>query len=487
MPIVTGIVNRSITTSTVPESLKHALVTPIIKKSNLDPGVFSNYRPISNLPYLSKCLERVIASQLQEYLQTNGLMDTMQSAYRPFYSTETVLVKVMNDFLLALDKGQQVALVLLDLSAAFDTIDHGILLHRLHHRYGITDKALQWIASYLHGRSQSVKLPHAQSSRQIVKCGVPQGSVLGPVLFNLYMGPLGDIISGHDLQYVSYADDTQLYVTFNNDRLSAADTTQRIEQCSVHIRGWMSENKLKLNDSKTEFLRISSRYRKSVPVDGLSIGDTTVHPNPCVKDLGLTLDEHLSMDKHIRSTTRSAVSSIRYIGRLRRYLDKSSCERLVHAFVISKVDYCNSVLYGLPAAKIGRIQRVQNTAARLISRSKRSEHITPVLHDLHWLPVQKRIEYKLCLLVFKSRHQSSPGYISDLLHTQIPSRSLRSANDDRLLVPRTKTKAYGDRAFSVCAPRLWNSLPPTLKQSTDIVAFKRGLKTHLFKEYYIDY
>ena len=167
---------------------------------------------------------------------------------------------------------------------------------------------------------------------------------------------------------------------------------------------------------------------------------------------------------------------------IRRYLDKFSVERLVHAFVSSRLDYCNSLLFGLPERDISKLQRVQNAAARLVVKCKKQDHMKPILRDLHWLPVQQRIWYKIALLTFKALHGMAPKYVSDLVEEYKPSRSLRSSSKF-LLRPQmlTKTKTYGDRAFATSAPHVWNKLPLSLRAISNPNIFKSRLKTHYFK------
>ena len=234
LPVITRIANFSLSSGVFPQALKHASVIPLLKKSGLDTNILSNYRPISNLPFLGKVIERVAVNQLQTYLIDNDLHVPMQSAYRKYHSTETALLRVQNDILTALDKQKEAVLVLLDFSAAFDTIDHKQLLTRLTERYGITGKALSWFSSYLDGRTQSISVRGASSDPVAVDCGVPQGSVTGPIDFILFSAPLQDIITAHGIQSVVYADDTQLYLTFHpRDREAAI---KKIETCIVDIR-----------------------------------------------------------------------------------------------------------------------------------------------------------------------------------------------------------------------------------------------------------
>ena len=210
LPFITDIINTSLKSGTVPDSFKSAIVRPLLKKHNLDPNELKNYRPISNLCFLSKLLEKVVLNQLNMHLSTNNLLNPFQSAYRQSHSTETALLHILNDLLLSTDSGKVSLLTLLDLSAAFDTIDHTILLTRLQHTFGISDTALSWFSSYLSDRKQTVLINDIYSQSAHLTCGVPQGSVLGPVLFTLYASPLSTIIESHSLKHHFYADDTQL-------------------------------------------------------------------------------------------------------------------------------------------------------------------------------------------------------------------------------------------------------------------------------------
>ena len=209
LPVITRIVNLSLTTGNVPRHFKDAMVRPKLKKDSLDHQLFSHFRPISNLKLLSKVTEKAVACQLTDYLNANGLQERLQSAYKVTHSTETALLKVQSDIFNAIDKQESVLHLLLDLSAAFDTVDHVILLSRLNTRYGIKGNAPHWFASYLKDRRQFIQVENTRSSFVELQWGVPQGSVLGPILYTLYTTPLGDIIRKHDLQFHLYADDCQ--------------------------------------------------------------------------------------------------------------------------------------------------------------------------------------------------------------------------------------------------------------------------------------
>ena len=204
-----------------------------------------NYRPVSNLSFLSKILEKVVASRLNSHINSSHISNHYQSAYRKLHSTETALLKIHNDILSSMDDGKVTALTLLDLSAAFDTIDHTILLRRLDDWFGVGGKALDWFKSYLTGRSQRIKLGNCLSSKSDLSFGVPQGSVLGPLLFTLYTTPLSSLISGYSIPHHLYADDSQLYISFSSS--DSAVALNGLQLCLASVQSWMSTNKLKLN------------------------------------------------------------------------------------------------------------------------------------------------------------------------------------------------------------------------------------------------
>ena len=218
LPLITEIINASLELGIMPDDLKHAVIKPLLKKLGLELEK-KNYRPVSNLPFISKLIEAAIAEQFTKHLKRNNINDDKQSAYKQHHSTETLLLKVQNDILMKIDQGEVVMLVLLDLSAAFDTIDHNILLNRLEKRYGITGIALKWFRSYLIDRKFSITIDGITYPLYTLMFGVPQGSVLGPILYTMYTQSLSDVIKQHMMLYHKYADDTQLYNSSTPDKI----------------------------------------------------------------------------------------------------------------------------------------------------------------------------------------------------------------------------------------------------------------------------
>ena len=477
-PLITNIINSSLSTGIVPPALKLAAITPILKKPGLDPDTPNNYRPISNLTFLSKILEKVVAAQLKSHLDSNNLYEPFQSGFRSKHSTETALLKITNDILLSADSGHLTILILLDLSAAFDTINHSILLTRLQH-IGITGTALSWFKSYLSDRHQYISINNCKSSTAPVTHGVPQGSVLGPLLFILYILPLGQVLRRHGLRFHCYADDTQLYLS---SKTISPNTHSTLTTCLSDIKSWMQLNFLKLNCNKSEILIIGPKsLTRSTQTFSLNIDGFTVTPSNHVRNLGIIFDPTLSFLPHANQVTKSAFFHLRNIARIRPSLSFSAAETLIHAFITSRLDYCNSILYGLPNNILNKFQYVQNSAARLLTSTRRRDHITPVLQNLHWLPVKYRIQFKILLTTYKAINNLAPSYLADLVPLHTPSRCLRSDDQTTLKTTRTKLRTWGDRAFSAAAPSLWNALPNHIRQANTLPTFKQALKTHLFK------
>ena len=454
---ITTVVNKSLSEGVFPDELKVACVTPILKKQGLEPA-FRNFRPISNLSFLSKLIERVAADQLLSYMRQNELCEVYQSAYKENHSTETALLKVQNDILKAMDDKSVSILIMLDLSSAFDTVDFNVLLCRLETNFGVTGLPLSWFKSYLSNRRQYIKISNTSSSPNTLQCGVPQGSVLGPLLFSIYTSPLGKIIMKYGLSYHLYADDTQLYMSFLPTESHKAAFS--INKCLDEIKLWMYSNKLKLNESKTDCIVIgNTKQIDKVTCDVLKVGSSDIITSKNIKNLGVYIDRKFDMERQVNSICASGYFYLKQLYHMKKYLDRDSLESVVHAFVSCRLDYCNSLLYGINKSHLDKLQRLQNCAARLVTGTRKYEHITPVLKELHWLPVRFRIQYKILLLCFKCFYGIAPSYLCDLLAPYNPScYNFRSCSGNLLHVPKSALATGGDRSFScVCT----SSVEPT--------------------------
>ena len=406
------------------------------------------------------------------------MYSTIQSAYRQYHSCETALVKVANDILLNLDKGEEALLLLLDYKAAFDTIIHEKFLSRLQERYGIRGVAFDLIKSYFQNRMHKVVIGGSMSDAKSSSHGVPQGSVFGPVAFSLYVAPLYDIICKHNLKGMMYADDTQVYVLVKKGHQGEA--ILQIQACMTDIKNWSVKNGLKLNEEKTEVIHFRSKFRQSESIDTISFGNTVINTVDSARNLGVRLDEHLALSGHVKHICKAASFALHKIGTIRPFLSKKSTERLVHAHVISRLDFCNGILYGLPENEIQKLQRIQNSAARLVTCTRLRDHITPILEKLHWLPIRQRIEFKILTLVFLCLHELGPDYLQELITKYCPTRNLRSQSKSQLVSRTVSTVSYGARSFQQAASELWNKLPMNLRQTDTLDNFKSLLKTHLF-------
>ena len=392
------------------------------------------------------------------------------------------MVRVSNDILTAMDKKQGTMLVLLDLSAAFDTIDHVLMLDRLSH-IGVRGTAHKWFSSYLENRYQSVNIQGISSKKQRLRFGVPQGSVLGPFLFTQYTVPIGAICRRHGVNYQLYADDTQVYVSFSiTNEQDREIALAKIKACIAEIRAWMLAHRLKLNDDKTESVVFAPSRITKVNIDGVRIGDCDIEPNPCARNIGVYFDSSMNMNQQITKLCKICNFWLFCIRRIRRCLTVTATQQLVQALVLSRLDYCNSLLAGLPSSQVARLQRIQNAGARVIACVPRYDHTSPVLMQLHWLPVSQRIEYKVLLLAFTAIQGKAPRYICDMIQERLPQRATRSSTSVMLTQPYSYTKTFGDRAFSVVAPRLWNELPTAMREPLSLDNFKRKLKTYLFRK-----
>ena len=479
LPVLVDIVNASLSSGSI-DGAKLAHITPLIKGQGLDSDNLKNYRPISNLSFVGKLIERVVLRRLNEHLENNNLNIPQQSGYKSRHSTETLLVRVVNDLLIASTESKATVVLLLDLSAAFDTVDHCKLLNILRNELGITGTAWKWFSSFLTGRCQTIKVGNEESYEIVIKFGVPQGSVLGPVLFNIYIRSLYS--TAHDLNFSiqGYADDHQLYKSFKPNE-EPTILINDVPKCFQEINDWMKKHYLQLNAGKTEILVFGTQLvLQQLSIGGVFVNsETCVRLSPVAKNLGFRLDSQLNFGEQIKQLKTSCFLKLRDLAKMKTFLTTKQMGTLTQAIVISSLDYCNALYYGCSQASIAQLQNIQNRACRLVFGLKKRDSVEEKLKSLHWLKVKERIEFKLCLLIFKAVNGVAPAYLCDLV-TFVSSSSRRTSS---LHLPVGSTRSH-PRAFQTVAPKMWNQLPIEIKTCSDVDLFKTLLKTHLFKKSY---
>ena len=306
------------------------------------------------------------------------------------------------------------------------------------------------MTSYLTDRYQTVCVDAELSEPVLMEYNVPQGSVLGPKHYVMYTKPLGDVIRTHGLPHHFYADDTQFKP---KDDVAQSEALTRIENCLKDIEMGMHQNMLKLNADKAEVMLFYSKHNsKSMDTISVNVGNSKIESISCVRNLGVMFDSTMSMEQQVNALCRSGYGQLRKIGRIRRYLSSEATKSLVNGLVTSRIDYCNALLHGLPNTLINKLQRVQNTAARIITSTTRRSHITPVLKELHWLPVQHMIQYKIQIHTYNALHDRSPLCIKDLINIYRRNITLISQNSLTLVIPRMRTVRYGQWSFTHSAP-----------------------------------
>jgi hypothetical protein len=469
--LLTEIVNDSLDSGIFPCSLKRSIVTPVLKKIGLDAEVLSNFRPVSNLDLLSKIIENVVAQQLSRHLDSSSCLHPCQSAYRRFHSTETALLRVTSDWRHSLARKQMVCVISLDVSAAFDTVSHPCMIQKLTDA-AVSGVPLAWFASYLRGRKVCYKVGASISKDFTMDCGVPQGSVLGPILFNLYMAPLAHLLTELGITLHIYADDVIVYISFDESDIIASFA--KLQMGLDAIERWMVDNRLLLNSSKTRLhlLRRSGSLPPCCPSLSLQNVILTLVEAEELCWLGVNIDTSLSFASFVVSKCQSAYSQLRMIRYLRKSLDMSTTLLLVNSLVVSRLLYCDSLLVAVPDNLLNKVKRVWNLAARTVVAANRLDHITPILQRLGWPSARQRTRLKVARLAYLSLHGMAPAYLQCEKH--VPSRSLRSGSQGAVQLQRVAASGVMEAGrWEVVAPELWNSLPPQLRrlQSSSVNQF----------------
>ena len=417
LPVLLRIVNHSITTGSFNRLWKLSTIVPLQKNVGSDTSL-TNYRPVNNLPFLSKIVEKVILEQLQSHIDEHQLLTSELCAYRPGYSTESVILKITNDVLRSMDQQGVTSLVAIDLSVAFDTVNHNIMISVLKRRFGITNKALKWFQEYLSDRSIAVEINGAISSELALPFSVPQGSCAGPVLFNLYISTLYQTLQekGSGSEVIGYADDTSMYKSYPADIVEKETAT--VEDLEIDIKltkKWMAENRLKMNDTKTEYIVFGNNVQLAKSHhQGIRIGEETIMKSNTIRLLGVHLDTQVTLKEHIKMKSAKAAYNLHMVHELRNVLSEHTTKSLVYAIVASHMDYCNSVMAGLPMETLKPMQKIQNLAAKLVCRRNRWDSAMEALKQLHWLNIEDRIWFKVLCMVYRCVNKQGPQFLNEM-------------------------------------------------------------------------
>ena len=479
LPILLHITNTIIKQQTFPPNLKHAYIRPSVKNPKKDRNDLSNLRPINELPFVSKIVERVLYNQLESYLEENNLHATYQSAYRRFNSCETAMIRVGDEIQQHLLNKKYVALLMLDNSSAFDTVDHTILISKLKTHFHLGSGAVALITSYLEQRSFSVVLQEVRSTPKPLHHGVPQGSLLGPLIYIMYTKDIEVIAEKHNMHINLYADDAQFYVSFELENLEKVQ--KNLLNCLSDIKIYMSSNFLKLNTDKTE-LKLFKPDKANLNFE-INYDETLLNSSEQIKLLGITITNNLDFTKFIAKKVQSCNFKLRNLYFIRNSLPIKIRITMVKYLILSTLDYCNSILACETETAIKPLQLVLNRAIRFIFNINIRSHITPYLQQLHILPIKYRIKYKICLISFQIFYKMAPRYLTMKFNQYIPSSSMNLR-----IGPGRDTFMFefstSDRRRPTILNKFkqeWNALPLTIRTTPTIENFKIKLKTHFFR------
>ena len=440
-----------------------------------DHEIPNNNRPVSLLPAASKICERVALNQLMTYMTTKRRLSEHQSGNKKLHSCGTLNVMITDKALEAMDAKKVTLVVLLDLSRAFDSIDHATLLAKLQ-ALGVSRASLDWFKSYLSGRLQCVRIGAETSSLQGISHGVPQGSILGPALFTIYLNNIPSIPDVCSLE--SYVDDSKLYLSF--PVAEASNVIQQINKDLKKIASWCCYNSLLINPEKTKLLVLGTRQMlQTLPADfHVTLLGKKITPSPSARDLGLQVDSILSYDEHVTQTVSSCIDSLCQINRVKHLFDARALERVINALVFSKLYYCSPVWSNTSKKNISKLQKVQNFACRIITGKRKFDHITPILRELRWLPVISFLKYTLGVLAFKCVKGLAPSYLCRRFKTRTSVHNRNTRYKNTLNVPAYKS-ASGQRTFLYRATSFWNSLPCEIRECNNLPIFQKILKEFL--------
>lgn len=469
---ITYLINTAISTSIFPSAWKYSLILPLAKIPN--PTEISHLRPISILPAMSKLLEMTMHQQISEYVSNQNIIPPIQSGFRSSHSTATALIHIADDILHNTDEDKLTCLVLLDFSKAFDTLDHNLLCKKLLF-FGFDEHSTELIGNYLNHRTQRVCLKSSVSDELPVQYGVPQGSILGPLLFSIYISDFYLTASSCNIHH--YADDTQLYYSFYvNDLINA---NKKINADLNSLLKISHEHRLKLNPNKSQVLLFGPKQKRLVVQNSLhvTLGNIELEVvNEC-KNLGVWFDSDLRFTKHINQLLKTCYNILKQLYPHRQVINQKLKLTLCESLIFSKLSYCD-VLFGPNLLQIdkSRLQRIQNSCIRFSYGIRKFDHISHKYEDAGWLKIVDMHKYHFMCFTHKLLMSSTPSYLCNKL-TKLAKFNIErsSRNKNTLLIPKHKTAAF-TRSFSYLAPKLYNQLPNDFK-NLSLINFKKRLKS----------
>lgn len=452
LPALTHIFNTIITTSIFPVSWKAAKIIPVLKKKATSNSP-AEYRPIAILPYLSKVLEKSIHHQMSTHLQRNNLLCPHQSGFRQYHSCTSALLKVTDDIRAAIDKDHLTFLTLLDFSKAFDTVNHGLLVTKLHTSFGFSSSAANLILSYLSGRKQAVFLNTGQSTFAPTSAGVPQGSILGPLLFTIFINDLPTVIQSSSLHM--YADDVQLYIS--SELGLVEDAAYKHNEDLRKVLTWSKENFLRLNPNKTKCLVISRNHIDTTCFPNIHLGNSQIDFVGKAKNLGVWFNTTLCWDDHIRTIIGKIYGCLRNLSLSQSYTPLNTKLMLAKSLLVPLITYCCEIFCCNSALINRKLQVSFNNITRYVYGLKRFDHVSAYAKNILGCSLDKYLDFCAIKYLHKILTTKQPHYLYLKLRFSQSHRSLS------LILPRV-TYQVSQRQFFVHAIRLWNALPLNVRR-----------------------